>query len=1561
MDMKRITFDIRSLALAFVLMCHLTGYAQISLTATSATTSGSYTTLKAAFDAINAGTHKGVITIMINASTTETASASLIGSASSSSSSPYYTSVSIYPTTTGLSISGNIAGAPLINLNGADNVTIDGRVNATGSTKSLTISNTSTSNTTSTSTIQFINDSKSNNVRYCTLQGSSADAYSGIIFISQSSSGSGNDNITIDNNDITNAGGNRPVNGLYAEGAFGRVNDNNTISNNNFYDFLNPGVASKGIAISTNNSTFSITGNSFYETTSFNSTAAVTYHVISIDAGGGSGGNGFTVSNNYIGGSATQCGGSAWTKTGNNNLFHALLMLTATGTANNVQGNVVRNISWTNSGSANFLCFSIGNLTSGATAAAVNIGTTSGNTIGATTGTGSIQLTAGASGANFYGISINTSGTVDCQNNGIGAVTTSNASANATNFFGISRQTGTGSATISNNTVGSTSTASSIQTNAASTSNAQTVIGIRNAAGGTVIISGNTIANLVNATSNTNAATLGNIMGINVINGTATISNNTLRDLSIANANTAANENSSIMGIVVWDNTDGNAKTVSGNTIYNLSNTYTSFAGSVTGIHYSGSTTASTVQGNFIHSLSVTGTSSTLASIYGIRIFLGATTYSNNIISLGGNTRTEIYGIFQYGPATYNNNLYYNTVYLSGNLVSGATNKSYALYSTGISNTRDFRNNVLMNARSTANGSNLHYAMYLDASGGTITCNYNNYYVSGTGGKLGYFGADKGVLPIVTGGTGNDANSINHDPVFSATGTTATDYTATAPNLAQDIAAITIDYAGTTRSSPSTMGALANACNVSVNPTNAGSIDASQTGVNPFNPIAFTSTVDASGHTGVLQYKWQASTTGSTTGFSDVEGGLWATYDPAALTQTTWFKRLARVSCQDRWVGAAETNVVEITVNTLYTWNGNSSTAWSTAANWTPASVPVTGATITIPSGLTRYPVLSTSPTVQSLTLSGGTITQGAFNLIVTGNLINNGSINATTGLLSMAGGAARTISGTGTISNLQINSVTGVTITSGAGNLQSVTGTLTPTAGTLTTNANLTLKSSAAGTARVVSHTTAGSVSGTVTVERYINVNSRVKRWRLLGFPYSTPVTLSSIQGIAIDVDPSTPSMMYFNESGDDGAYGTVGPRNAGYVSYTSLSGQIAAGRGVAAWLYGDAAAGRASSTGTMSGGLTIVTSGSLREDGDAVNLPVSFSSSSTNKGWNLVANPFASSIDWNSVAITKTSLDASIYRFDPQNNLWTTNNGTSGTNSADNIIESGAAFFVKANAIGAALSIGQDAKTGTATTFTHFSRVPKLPVQGQRVPSAIKSAGVRVSVIGQTDPAPDEVYLDLSRPDATPDFDAAWDASSMGRSGGTGLALKGTQDNWHAMQYDRPISEAGVEQRYYTLRVTGPATGQHTLVLRTEGAWDPLNSVALIDRKAGRTILVKDGSLTYAYQAGEQKEEGRFLLAINHVKLSADGQSPAFEVKLLGNPVTTSVIDLLVSHPTAMAKRWRVVDAAGRETGQGSFSTSGGLQHRLTVPGMRTPGAYIVQVEMDNGETQQVRILRN
>jgi len=131
----------------------LTGLVTVYASAGIAT--ADYLTLQDAFDAINAGTQMGTLTITINTNVMETATAALNASRGTAS----YTSIYIYPVTTGLTISGKLA-APLINLNGADNVTIDGRVSGgacTVCTADLTITNTSNSSTARISTIWFIN------------------------------------------------------------------------------------------------------------------------------------------------------------------------------------------------------------------------------------------------------------------------------------------------------------------------------------------------------------------------------------------------------------------------------------------------------------------------------------------------------------------------------------------------------------------------------------------------------------------------------------------------------------------------------------------------------------------------------------------------------------------------------------------------------------------------------------------------------------------------------------------------------------------------------------------------------------------------------------------------------------------------------------------------------------------------------------------------------------------------------------------------------------------------------------------------------------------------------------------------------------------------------------------------------------------------------------------------------------------------------------------------------------------------------------------------------------
>ena len=68
--MHKTHFLSRAMLLVFFVVGSLAGMAQVSLTATSGTVTGTYTTLKGAFDAINMGTHMGGIVININSSYT---------------------------------------------------------------------------------------------------------------------------------------------------------------------------------------------------------------------------------------------------------------------------------------------------------------------------------------------------------------------------------------------------------------------------------------------------------------------------------------------------------------------------------------------------------------------------------------------------------------------------------------------------------------------------------------------------------------------------------------------------------------------------------------------------------------------------------------------------------------------------------------------------------------------------------------------------------------------------------------------------------------------------------------------------------------------------------------------------------------------------------------------------------------------------------------------------------------------------------------------------------------------------------------------------------------------------------------------------------------------------------------------------------------------------------------------------------------------------------------------------------------------------------------------------
>ncbi len=120
-----------------ILLSGLRASAQIAVTATAGSPTATYINLGLAFNAINAGTHQGTITLLISANTSEPALAVLNGSGNGAAN---YSAVTIRPWPgSNPVVSGSMAG-PLVLLKGVNRVTIDGS-NSPGNTRNLTFSN----------------------------------------------------------------------------------------------------------------------------------------------------------------------------------------------------------------------------------------------------------------------------------------------------------------------------------------------------------------------------------------------------------------------------------------------------------------------------------------------------------------------------------------------------------------------------------------------------------------------------------------------------------------------------------------------------------------------------------------------------------------------------------------------------------------------------------------------------------------------------------------------------------------------------------------------------------------------------------------------------------------------------------------------------------------------------------------------------------------------------------------------------------------------------------------------------------------------------------------------------------------------------------------------------------------------------------------------------------------------------------------------------------------------------------------------------------------------------
>lgn len=653
---KKYNFKLRlgAVLLGIVLITSLAVKAQVTV-AGSTGANGSYTTLKAAFDALNANANQtgNTITISLTASTTEFAPAVLNAPTGA------WASLTISPSGgTAVTVAGALP-FPLIAFNGADNVTIDG---LNSGNNSLTISNALSGS--GAPTIAFLADATNNTVQNCTVEGSAkSTTYATIAF--GSGIATGNDGNTITGCTIKAAGSDLPCNAIGSVGSSLSVDNSGiSITNNNIQDYYSPDSASNGIFVSAFNSTWTITGNKLFQTGTRTATAGATHRAINIVSG-----SGYVVSNNIIGYSDASGTGVTTYAGSFASRFMGIQLTVAATPVSSVQGNTITAISLTTtSGAASAPGIFTGISVLGG---GVNIGTTTGNTIGSATGIGSISITSSTSLAYISGIYATSTATVSIQNNTVGSISTGGTASIGYTFYGINTAGTAGNITVSGNTIGSTTTAHSITvgTSGTTTTGVCKFIGINNAATGTISITGNTIQNCsafgtsgsaYSGITNSGAAGTLAISTNNIISGTssgtgafagilnsaaaatANINNNIIRSHAISGTSSSFTgiENSGVVttAINIKDNQLGNS--TGGLVAYTAAN-----SGTLTGILNSDGASAAvlTITGNDIRGI----TNSSAASgdhVYIVNDFFDGSTVisTNTFTNLNVNTTGDI-------------------------------------------------------------------------------------------------------------------------------------------------------------------------------------------------------------------------------------------------------------------------------------------------------------------------------------------------------------------------------------------------------------------------------------------------------------------------------------------------------------------------------------------------------------------------------------------------------------------------------------------------------------------------------------------------------------------------------------------------------------------------------------------------------------------------------------------------------------------------------------------------------------------------------------------------------
>ncbi len=514
--------------------------------------------------------------------------------------------------------------------------------------------------------------------------------------------------------------------------------------------------------------------------------------------------------------------------------------------------------------------------------------------------------------------------------------------------------------------------------------------------------------------------------------------------------------------------------------------------------------------------------------------------------------------------------------------------------------------------------------------------------------------------------------------------------------------------------------------------------------LNTISTVSAASTIAAGASSSLSATLSTGGTNGTITWYTGSCGGtVVGTGSPLSVSPTnttTYYVGDVSTGCTST---ACTTTVV--TVVTSENWAGGAAgntTDWNTAANWNPPVVPTSGVTVTIPSAATapHQPVISSTTTasVNGITLSSSTssltLSSGSA-LNIYGNFTNTagGTVTDNGGTTTFEGTSAQTFSGPSagtTFSSLTLNNSSGLTLS----NPLTVTGILTLTSGNITssttTPAYLTVNLYKGG----ISGLGSGGIINNLTVTKKVDT---------AGYHYiSEPIPNCTVSDIDVALVTNTEyygTLFWYNETNTscaDSIGWTAANNTTNFPAYPSLTQM----HGFAQYFFvpGTLSFTKSYTSNSYTPSIALTSTkcaggGMLAED-----------------GWNLVGNPYPSSIDWNaSSGWTKTGIDNAVYYYNPATHNYASYVGGASANGGTNIIPSMQAFWVH---------VSTDGGSGTLGVTNSVRSTTSSPLLWR---TAVRTNYMTITATGP-DSVTDQTTIRLL-PDATYSLDPNYDAYKL------------------------------------------------------------------------------------------------------------------------------------------------------------------------------------------------------